>query len=138
MTKTITRTSVLLALTSAGLAVATAAAAVLPDAASDVAREHHAADHAADHATGHDAAPAKEATGTVSAESHSDNHGGTVSELATSTTLTGREKGAAIAAVASDGRSEARGESADHATDGQAKAAEASAKGQEASAAHRP
>jgi len=142
MTKHITRTSVVLAATAAGLAVATAAAAVLPGAASDTAREHTAEvtipgpNEAAGDAP---EAAAKTVRSTAGAEDAAEGtHGATVSDLATSTTLTGAEKGAAIAAVASDGRSEARGSSGDHAAGGEAKAAEASAKGQEASAAHRP
>lgn len=141
MIKHITRSSVVLAATAAGLAVATAAAAVLPGAASDTAREHTTEvtipgpnEAAGTHPSGEaPEAAAKAVRETADAVGTSeDTHGATVSELATSTTLTGSEKGAAIAAVASDGRSEARGES------GEAKAAEASATGQEKSAAHRP
>ena len=148
MLKNLTRSSVVLAAGLAGVAIATAAAAVLPGAASDTAVEHttdvtvsgpNAA--AGDH-------PAGTTLTTTSAEdegvesANEDAHGSAVSDLATSTDLTGAEKGAAIAELASDGRSTARGESGDHATegatDGQAKAAEASATGQEHSAGHRP
>ena len=136
-----TRASFLLAATAAGLAVATAAAAVLPGAANDTAREHTAGvtvpgPNAA--AGSHPSGEAAEAVTdkTVKTAGAEDNHGATVSELARTTELTGREKGQAIAAVASAGRSTARGESA--AAAGQAKAAEKSAAGQAKAAAHRP
>ena len=147
MNRLIFRGSVVLAAGAASVAVATAAAAVLPGAASDTAREHTAevtvpgpnaaagthpsgtAPEAVEHKS---AKPAEQAT-----EESEDTHGATVSGLATSTTLTGAEKGAAIAAVASEGRSTARGESAERSSEGRAKAADASDKGAESSAAGR-
>lgn len=136
-----TRASFALAAAAAGLAVATAAAAVLPGAASDTARERTAevtipGPNAA--AGTHPSGEASEAVTvkTVRTTGAEDNHGATVSELATTTELTGKEKGQAIAAAASDGRSTARGESA--AATGRAKAAEKSATGQAKAAAHRP
>lgn len=141
MLKTLTRSSVVLAATAAAVAAATAAAAVLPSTASDTARERTAEVTAVTERT----APAKDTVDTargqqtprVATEAEG-THGAEVSELATTTELTGAEKGAAIAELASDGRSAARGESADHAAKGEAKAAEASAKGQEKAAANRP
>lgn len=141
------RSVVVSAVSAAALAVAGVATALLPDAASDVAVEHTAGvtvpgpnAAAGDHASGPDATPVKEHVSDVEdvEDVEQGEHGAAVSDLATSTTLTGSDKGAAIASLASDGRSDARGESADHAADGQAKAAEASATGQERSAEHHP
>ena len=147
MNRLMFRGSVVLAAAAAGVAVATAAAAVLPGAASDTAREHTAevtvpGPNAA--AGTHPSGTAPEAVEHKSVRAAEetepageDTHGATVSGLATSTTLTGAEKGAAIAAVASDGRSTARGESAERSAEGRAQAAESSGKGAEASAAGR-
>lgn len=146
MRNTISRSSVVLAAAAAGLAVATAASAVLPNAASDTAREHTAEvtipgpnAAAGPHADGAAPEAVTDKTAAQRAETRGDqagdSHGATVSELATSTTLTGREKGAAIAAVASAGRSTARGESAS--AEGRAKATEARESSADASAAGR-
>ncbi|HWL36790.1 MAG TPA: hypothetical protein VNQ77_11400 [Frankiaceae bacterium] len=125
MLKTITRSSVVLAAVAAGVALSPAASAVVPGHANEAA-----------------VAATADALDTVPVKGHKGprvanvTHGTEVSELATTTELTGADKGAAIAAVASDGRSAARGESAS--ATGTAKAAEASAKGQEKSAGKRP
>lgn len=137
MLKTITRSSVVLAAVAAGLALSPAASAVVPGTANEAAVSATADALDTVPAKGHktprvaDVADADVTDADVT-------HGTEVSELATTTELTGAEKGAAIAAVASEGRSENRGQSGDHAADGQAKAAEASATGRDKAAAKRP
>lgn len=120
---------------AAVLALGAAGAAALPDASEDgltTANEHanvtvpqsdneHRADQSDDEATTDDESTENtESTedttenGAENGAEHPDNHGGTVSELARTTDAEGADKGALIASTASDGRSEARGESGAH------------------------
>jgi hypothetical protein len=103
------------ALLTGGIAAASTGA--LPGAAQDTARTALAkvgvavpgpADAAGDHPAGRATSAATEAAApTPTADADADAHGQAVSELATTTDLTGRDKGAAISALASDGRSQA-------------------------------
>lgn len=113
------------------LALGAAGAAALPDASEDgltTANEHanvtvpqsdneHRADQSDDEATsGDESTENTESTEdtTENGAEHPDNHGGTVSELARTTDAEGADKGALIASTASEGRSDARGESEAH------------------------
>lgn len=110
------------------VALGAAGAAALPDASDGgltTANDHanvtvpqsdneHRADLSDDEATTDESTGTTEATDDSTAAEHPDNHGATVSELARTTDAEGDDKGALIASTASDGRSDARGESEAH------------------------
>jgi hypothetical protein len=102
------------ALLTGGIAAASTGA--LPGAAQDTARTALAkvgvavpgpADAAGEHPASRATSSATEAAAPAAPTADADAHGQAVSELATTTDLTGRDKGAAISALASDVRSRA-------------------------------